>query len=222
MPLELVVAHYREDLRWLRRVPPAFRVSVYDKGGGSPRATHLLPNIGREAHTYLHHIVSRYDDLANVTVFAQGKPFDHVSTFHAMLRELAEGSRTVAAFEWLGFIIDWDDATGSRLFRNWSKNTAQVSLAMESFSRALWSAPAEERYVFFPGGNFIVTRAQLRSQPRAFYERALAISATFPDAAHCFERCWDRVFGVDGLPAEHRGQPLPIYTKPIRRLMDLP
>ena len=31
-----------------------------------------LPNIGRESHTYLHHIVSRYDTLADVTLFLQG------------------------------------------------------------------------------------------------------------------------------------------------------
>jgi len=60
---ELVVARHREDLNWLRRVPKRFRVTLYDKGG-HPGARHPLPNIGREAHTYLHHIVTRYDDLA--------------------------------------------------------------------------------------------------------------------------------------------------------------
>ncbi len=30
-----------------------------------------LPNVGRETHTYLHHIVSRYDSLADWTVFSQ-------------------------------------------------------------------------------------------------------------------------------------------------------
>ena len=31
----------------------------------------VLPNVGRESHSYLHHIVSRYDELAPWTVFTQ-------------------------------------------------------------------------------------------------------------------------------------------------------
>lgn len=58
------------------------RVVVYDKGGDAAPplpATliaehHLLENIGLESHTYLHHIVSSYDTLAEKTVFAQGAP----------------------------------------------------------------------------------------------------------------------------------------------------
>merc|ERR1719248_86361 len=34
-----------------------------------------LPNVGRESHTYLHHIVDNYENLANWTVFTQaGEP----------------------------------------------------------------------------------------------------------------------------------------------------
>lgn len=217
--LELVVARHREDLRWLRKVPAQVRVTVYDKGGEAAGAI-PLPNVGREAHTYLHHIVSRYDDLAETTIFAQGKPFDHVSTFHHVLRDLAAGRSTSDEFIWLGFIIDWDDATGSRLFQAWSKNHERAPLAMDTFSRALWDRPADERYVFFPGGNFIAQRALIRRNPRSYYERALDVAARLADAAHCFERTWDRVFGIDGLPPEHRGKELPVYTKPIRRLID--
>ena len=117
MNLELVVARHRENLNWLRRVPKKFRVTIYDKGGHHD-AKHPLPNVGREAHTYLHHIVTRYDDLAELTVFAQGKPFDHVSTFHAILRELAAGNglpATHAHFRWLGFIqgVLWDEGVQS-------------------------------------------------------------------------------------------------------------
>jgi hypothetical protein len=219
--LELVVARHREDLRWLRRVPRSIRITVYDKGGDATDAI-PLPNVGREAHTYLHHIVTRNDALADVTVFAQGKPFDHVSTFHDELRDLAEGRSTVAAFRWFGFIVDWDDATGSRLFQNWTKNPDRTPLPLEAFARALWNEPAPERAVFYPGAHFAVTAATIRTRPLGFYERALRVSTEIEEAAHCFERTWDRVFGVDGLPEDLRGRDLPIYLKPIRRLMDEP
>jgi len=34
---------------------------------------HQLPNVGRESHTYLHHIVEHYDSLASWTVFSQAE-----------------------------------------------------------------------------------------------------------------------------------------------------
>ena len=218
--IDLVVARHREDLRWLRRVPPGIRTRVYDKGGAAGGKSIPLPNVGREAHTYLHHIVTQYDDLAEWTVFAQGHPFDHVSTFHHILRELAAGLVPARNFVWMGFIIDWDDATGSQLYRRWSKNPHGIPLDMEGFSQRLWEKPADERYVFYPGANFMVRRTLIGRQPKEFYERALHVAASFPDAAHCFERTWDRMFATDGLPEEHRGKTLPIYTKPIRRLID--
>ena len=215
--LEIVVAHYREDLRWLRRVPREFRVTIYDKGG-SVRDAIPLENVGHEAHTYLHHLVSRYDALADVTVFCQGKPFDHVPDLHRRLRRLARGGEAPETFRWLGFIIDWDDPEGRRLFQTWDRNTEGRALRMDAFWRALWDELPPARLVFYPGAHFIVRAATVRGRPRAFYERALALSATFPDAGHCFERCWDRVFGCDGIPEDCRGRELPIYLRPIRRL----
>ena len=107
--IALVVARWREDLAWLRRVPPAVALHVYDKGGDAAdllppplrRRVHLevLPNAGREAHTYLHHLAHRYDRLADLTVFAQGRPFDHVPDLHRLLRRdlLRTGRRSISA-----------------------------------------------------------------------------------------------------------------------------
>jgi hypothetical protein len=217
LQLELVVSLYEEDPAWLRRVPGTFRVTAYDKSGADD-AANPLPNVGREAHTYLHHLVSRYEDLADVTLFAQGKPFDHVPDFHRILRNLASGRERVDAFRWLGFIIDEDDRTGSRLFRHWGKNEDKRGLCMEDFWKALWDDPVPERFVFYPSAHFAVTRETIRLQPVSFYERALRVATTLPDAAHCFERCWDRVFGVDGIPPAFRDQPKPIYFRPVERL----
>ncbi len=209
--MELVVARYREDLRWLKRVPKSLRVVVYDKSTD-------LPNIGREAHTYLHHIVARYDTLAELTVFSQGKPFDHAFDFHTSLKRLAENPGAAPEFLWLGHAIDRDDRDGTLLFQKWSKNESGRKLPMDDFCRAVWNEPSPETLTFFLGAQFAARRELILKQPRAFYERALRVAATFPDAAHCFERCWDRVFGVCGIPPEHQNRSPPIYLKPIRRL----
>jgi len=73
--LQLVIARYRENVQW-RYQFHGLSTTVYDKGDA--RAENPLPNIGREAHTYLHHIVTHYDRLAPITVFLQGNPHAHV------------------------------------------------------------------------------------------------------------------------------------------------
>lgn len=223
--IELVVARHEESLAWLRRVPPSIDITVYNKGSApedAPDAAVVLelPNIGREAHTYLHHLVTNYDSLAALTICVQGKPFDHAPDLHRVLRELAGGGGNSEGFRWLGFLLDEDDRTGSRLFQAWSKNPERRPLDMAGFWRALFGEqPVPERFAFFGGGQFAVQRDVARARPRAFYEKALQAASAFPDAAHCFERTWDAVFGVDGIPPELRDRPLPVYLKPIRRLM---
>lgn len=80
---DLVVARYRESLAWLTpRIVRMFdRVIVYNKGGDFlelPDGVQViaLPNVGTEAHTYLHHVISNYDNLADLTMYCPGSAGD--------------------------------------------------------------------------------------------------------------------------------------------------
>lgn len=223
MNLELVVAHFQESLRWLNRVPASFRKTVYHKGHRAPEPPQPcipLPNAGREAHSYLYHIVHRYETLAPLTVFCQGHPFDHASDFHRTLRNLADGSLAVADFLWLGFIVDTDDARGRRLFVNWSKNPDRHELELDALYKSLFSGPCPPLFHFYVGAQFAVSRDAVRARPRGFYEKALELSLGNANAAHCFERIWDRVFGVRGVDPGLLGGKSCAYLKPIKRLQE--
>ena len=212
MSIELVVARYLEDLAWLHNIPPQITPRVYDKSPGGD-----LPNVGREAHTYLHHICANYDVLPDLTVFAQGKPFDHAFDFHKILRALV-AEKDVADYRWLGHIIDTDDWDGARLFATWSKNVGHERLDMRGFHRALFGTDGPEKYTFVLGAQFAATRALIRARSLAFWQRALQVAVEFPDAAHCYERSWDRVFGVEGIDKQWLAGRETVYLKPIRRL----
>ncbi len=109
--IEIVIARYKEDLSWLplvleelansTRLPPCSIVLfVYNKGPEpytvspniSSLASHVhvqpLLNVGRESHTYLHHIVSRYEAYASpegsrtAVLFLQGDPTDHLPQWY--------------------------------------------------------------------------------------------------------------------------------------------
>ena len=71
---EIVIAHFDEDLEKL--TPYASHAHIYHKGNMSKpdprfRKWTVLPNVGREGHTYLHHIIENYDNLAPYIVFSQ-------------------------------------------------------------------------------------------------------------------------------------------------------
>lgn len=215
--MELVVAHCGEDIAWLRRVPREFDVTIYDKGPVSAGGT-KLPNIGREAHTFLHHLATRHATLAAMTVFVQGRPFDHAPDLHKRLRAWADGCERVDGFLWLGFVADTDDARGRRLFVPWSKNADRRELRMNDFHRFLFGCAGPPLYRFFPGGQFAVTREVAHRRPAGFYRVAAGLAASFPDGAHCFERLWDRVFLVDGTADRIPPGIQTVYFKPVRRL----
>ena len=217
--IELVVARYQENLNWLRRVPRALRITVYDKSTAPVPDAIALPNIGREAHTYLHHIVTRYDTLCDFTVFCQGKPFDHAFDFHHKLRALAGGEMAIENFHWLGHFADTDTPDGV-LFQKWSKNEDGRALDLAGFHRALFGDAGPPEYSFFGGAQFIVSRACICQRPRAFYENALLVAENFPEAAHCFERCWDRVFDEQASTRARMNGEKTVYLKPIRRLVN--
>jgi len=66
--VELVLAHFNESVGWSD--PYASIRTIYCKGSKVPGCVEL-ENVGREGHTYLHHIVTNYDKLADWTVFSQ-------------------------------------------------------------------------------------------------------------------------------------------------------
>jgi hypothetical protein len=79
--LSVVVARYNENLEWV--IPYNDVAIIYNKGHPCPPIfNHIiqLPNIGREGHTYLHHIINNYTRLQRQTFFLQGSPFEHNET----------------------------------------------------------------------------------------------------------------------------------------------
>lgn len=219
MDIELVVCRCGEDLAWTRNVPRGLPVTVYDKTpppdspwpGSTP-----LPNVGREAHAWLHHLAERYNSLADWTVFAQGHPFDHVPDMHPVIRRLREGKPPPGDFVWLGFLWETDDARGRPTFVNWTKNPGRRELDLDGFFRKLWGEAAPETVRYVGGGQFALSRAAAYRRPREFYQRARDLAADFPDAAHAFERTWNRVFLAPPLDPSLFGPSGIRLWKPVR------
>ena len=83
MKKELIVARYQENIDWIKEVDQSVEsIRVYNKGGDvsveeSRAVITELPNVGREAHTYVHHFLHNREKLADYTLTCQGDPFEH-------------------------------------------------------------------------------------------------------------------------------------------------
>jgi hypothetical protein len=76
---EIIIARYNEDLSWIDESPfNRHPIIIYNKGdeinikNENIKKIVNLPNIGRETHTFLYHIIENYDNLSDVTIFLVG------------------------------------------------------------------------------------------------------------------------------------------------------
>jgi hypothetical protein len=76
MKFQIVMAHYNEDIEWSNKYSEIRK--IYSKSPNPLDVEHVkLKNVGRESHTYFHHIIENYDNLADYTFFCQGNPYEH-------------------------------------------------------------------------------------------------------------------------------------------------
>ena len=205
--VKVIIARYREDVSWADGL--GYDYVVYDKGGNDDVNALPLPNIGREAHTYLTHIVTEYDHLAPMNVFLQGDPFDHIddqgrASVETLRLQLADIVDRMIPFKGLAWFKLRSDALGRphdlckpENRGRWAGWGRDIPLG-EVFEQ-IFNAPMPGQIVSrAPTGNFCVTGERVRTRPKAFYEYCLKLIKADPqdegNTGHAFERLWQHVF----------------------------
>jgi hypothetical protein len=211
----MVIARYEEDLSWIPKIP----ATAYSKGfiynKGSPITSQYpnmelspLPNVGREGHTYVHHVIQNYDALPDITIFLPGSVWANETKRERLLRILQHlqqnGSSVIMGYKDPKTIdeannFSLDDWTGTsnenqqhnpenklepssdRPLRTWfEKRFAGESLNCVSFL-----------------GLVAASRDDIRKRPIEFYHGLLAeLSPVHPEAGHYTERTWKTIFSI--------------------------
>jgi len=205
--VKVIIARYREDISWADQL--GYDYVVYDKGGREHEKAIVLPNIGREAHTYFSHIVHEYDALADMNVFLQGDPFDHiddrgrasVDMLRTQLEDIAERAVPFKGLAWFKLKCDGQgrphDLRKPENEGRWAGWGRDIPVG-EVFEQ-LFDAVAPARIVArAPTGNFCVTGERIRTRPWEFYEYALKLVENDPldenNTGHAIERLWQYIF----------------------------
>lgn len=173
----VVVARYKENIDWLSDLK--HNIYLYEKGDVGNGVK--LINVGREAHTYLYHIVDKYNRLEDFVVFLQGNPFDHG-------------------------VINTDHINNLILENHFIPLNGVISGCIYNESHGKIPYFCEEHGIdikhtdivrFTPGAQFVVSREKIKKNSLSFYEKLLntmTITNSNPNEAHIMERLWGYIF----------------------------
>ena len=176
-----------------------FNLILYDKGQGhltpgqghmtpgqDPGPVHQLPNVGREAHTYLHHIVSNWDNLAEYTLFLQGWPFDHDVNLEDIQKFIdgkvvpEDGVSQIGNHQYL-----YCDRMG---------NPHHPDLPIGEYFKKILKRDPPEAIFFAIGAQYIVHKRMIHNKSLDFWKGLLEMSETIEDFPWIIERLWLYIF----------------------------
>jgi len=199
MKFKIVIARYNEDIRWSNGYP---RI-IYNKGEKIEWLPDdeqvMLPNVGREAHTYLTYIIDNYDKLPKYVMFSQGGIDDHIGTIGIDSYINPDYDFVVAGF---CYLKEWDESTG-RLNHHgvWLEMLKQGKLRKALLSYVEWfekvlHAPLDNGTLYTPGAIFFVSSKLIHKRHIGFYKklRGYLEDHPNPEEGHYMERSWFYIF----------------------------
>ena len=209
--LDIVIAKYKEDISWVNDIPNylnnvQLRKFVYSKNENESNSDYIrLPNFGREAHTYLHHIIKNYDDFAEYTMFSQGDPRIHICNFYAEHPPSPLDWRHYlsAAFSFdffpLGYRRYVDSDCGYP-----NSYVPHFEHILKRFYVDAFGCESPEFFVYVSGAIFVVKRNCIRRRSIQFYENILGLMGKYPPYEQdgniflnyeiIMERMWPHIF----------------------------
>jgi len=214
-PIEIVVSRYNEDLNWLNE--PIFKkypVVCYNKGVNDtfnkpPNMKKIVKvkNVGRCDHTYLYHIVSNYDNLADVTIFLPGSTNmpKKMEKAKMQIEEVEQHKNTVfigmhhpngVKEMYKDFYLDnWvaSDTTNQKINPEASLKRAEPRPFINWYQKHFRDIHVEySSYLGILG----ISREHIVQHPKSYYENLLKEldDHSNPEVGHYFERAWAAVF----------------------------
>jgi hypothetical protein len=123
-----------------------------------------LPNVGREGHTYLHHMISSWDDLAAQTFFLQAS-IHNPREFKARVRDYYTSQTGMLSLGFSGQSCECNDC-GDRF--GWQDHSGIVE---ETWSEVFNQTCGTQRVLLSYKGQFVASAARVRANEKAMYER---------------------------------------------------
>tara|TARA_B100000989_G_C19516628_1_gene461995 strand:+ start:1639 stop:2334 length:696 start_codon:yes stop_codon:yes gene_type:complete len=206
MSLGLIISRYSEDISWLEKFPD-FKITIYNKGKELSNSKFYkivnLPNVGRESHTWIYHIVKNYNNLEDVTIFFQGRIDDLGCMVYSnpkkYIQKVKKYGFAPSRYGMLGpYHWDWNVGIkdNPKYKDAWERNKISKSkLGFREFSKKLF--PEIPIFVATSyGGCFAITKETIKKYDLKFYQNLLNLlkKSKNPIEGHYMERLWCYMF----------------------------
>lgn len=203
MTVDLVLARMNEPMDWLTQIKPSINVVIYcfkDPPVLLPRPASCvnIPDAGQEAGAYAHHIVTRYDSLADVTIFSQADPSPHINgtrSFVQMAHCIAEGGLKTG-FEFIGdrCLSSAHDPLARRVHLHHTKSPLinYSKTPLKDACKYLLDSECPESIEHPFGAIFAASRQAIQKHPLEFWRRLHVWCAHSPKTheAAILEKLW--------------------------------
>jgi len=215
MSKHLVISRFNEDLGWMNRLPVEEfdMIFIYNKGPDNLTITKnvahqviQLPNIGKCDHTYVHHIITNYNNLGDVTLFLPGSCDDPVKWFNTIVT-MTMAIKTKDSF----FVTHQLDKPVHENFFDFTMNEYETRDERNKLlaSKEVLKSPIRpfgywyisnfpDIYVYNLSyfGIFAVSRSHIHNRSLTSYLYLVTYLSTHhnPEAGHFFERSWLAIF----------------------------
>ena len=207
--LDIVIARHEEEL-FIHELDLNYRkIYIYTKGSPlrnlskelsykewASLHTIELPNIGRESHTYLYHVIENYDRLADITFFMPGSAkrdtdkWRKVKDISKLLRE--NPSSCIPCYTEPCFVKG--QTVFSLDYWNGPLSLSWIRPLGPWFS---YHFPGEELSGISFHGIFAVKREDILKRPKEIYQKLLdELQFNNTEVGHYIERTWKDIFSI--------------------------
>jgi hypothetical protein len=211
--IEIIIARYNENLEWINSSPfNKYSNIIYNKGVNDNFKTNnftkniiKLKNVGRCDETYLNHIVTNYDNLANITIFLPGSLNIDIKNKKAklLINEIEKHQDTVFIGSKFNNVRDdlynfqLDEWIATDKENNKINPEAKLELAqIRPFGK--WYDTYFNCNISFVSylGIIGISKRDILNHPKSYYERLLIQlqNSSNPEVGHYIERSWEAIF----------------------------
>ena len=205
MSLQFVFARYNESVDWLETT--SANIIIYNKGNPLHYLKNVisLPNVGRESHTYLYHIINNYNNLADFTFFTQAALTDHgypqdINVLEEFIR------RNIVSGYTNNYHYHGDNHFAAPDFNRRIKwllidkykappETVDCVLFCDWFTKYI-EPTYPDKLLWYTGGIFGISKERILSRPKEYYQVLYDMLSleNAPIEGHFMERSWFYIF----------------------------
>ncbi len=220
--IDLVISRYNEDLSFLlndefNNYRDEFNFIIYNKGPKieNKELNNLcliidLPNVGRECHTNLYHIINHYDELAEVTIFLPGSFYNmqhkkprSMKTLELVKEKknsifLVEKSDKPIYDHFADFVMEKYESSSNENKQIMNKSQHDIKLSPERPFKNWFNKnfPNNNTNIYFYNSIFAVSNNDILKNDKKFYQKLFNYlnEHSNPEVGHYIERSWCAIF----------------------------